>query len=146
MKKEAKNYSSKAIRDLLSGMSETDYKKVEAKMQIAAMIEDGIAARGWKKKDLAHALHKKQSEITRWMSGTHNFTLETLVDIEQVLGISLLNYHKASERVIYKTIRVHVPVAHDEPLPYDPPASIEDIMKWETGHYAKSSQYKEASA
>ncbi len=135
MTEEAQNYSSKSIRGLLSGVSETDYKKVEAKMQIAAMIEDGIVAKGWKKKDLALALNKKQSEITRWLGGTHNFTLETLVDIGNVLGVSLLNLHRAGERVVYKAICVHVPVAHDEPLPYDPPVRIQDVMKWETGHY-----------
>ena len=143
MTKEAQNYSSKSIRDLLSGVSETDYKKVEAKMQIAAMIEDGIEAKGWKKKELAVALNKKQSEITRWLSGTHNFTLETLVDIEHVLGVSLLNYHKENKRIDYKTIHVHVPVAHDVPFPYNPAASIQDVMRWETGLYANSYEHEE---
>jgi hypothetical protein len=31
------------------------------------------------------------SLISLWLSGTHNFTVETLVDIQQTLGISLLN-------------------------------------------------------
>ena len=39
-----------------------------------------------KQKDLALRLGKKESEISRWMRGTHNFTIDTLISIEDVLG------------------------------------------------------------
>ncbi len=31
------------------------------------------------------------SEITRWLSGTHNFTTDTLIDLQRVLDINLLD-------------------------------------------------------
>tara|TARA_R110002012_G_scaffold55398_4_gene141459 strand:- start:122974 stop:123390 length:417 start_codon:yes stop_codon:yes gene_type:complete len=40
-------------------------------------------------KDLAQKLNKKESEISKWMSGSHNFTLKTLAKIEDVLGDKL---------------------------------------------------------
>ncbi len=40
-------------------------------------------------KDLAKKLNKKESEISKWMSGSHNFTLKTLAKIEDVLGDKL---------------------------------------------------------
>ena len=40
-------------------------------------------------KDLARQLNKKESEISKWMSGSHNFTLKTLAKIEDVLGDKL---------------------------------------------------------
>lgn len=40
-------------------------------------------------RDLAEKLNKKESEISKWMSGSHNFTLKTLAKIEDVLGDKL---------------------------------------------------------
>jgi transcriptional regulator with XRE-family HTH domain len=37
-------------------------------------------------KDLADLLHKRESEISKWMRGTHNFTQRTISKIEHVLG------------------------------------------------------------
>lgn len=41
-------------------------------------------------KDLAKALKKNESEISKWLSGSHNFTLKTIARIEDVLGDKLL--------------------------------------------------------
>lgn len=41
-------------------------------------------------KELAKRLNKKESEISKWMTGSHNFTLKTLAKIEDVLGEKLL--------------------------------------------------------
>lgn len=35
-------------------------------------------------------LDKKEAEISKWMRGTHNFTIETLTSIENALGESIL--------------------------------------------------------
>lgn len=36
-------------------------------------------------------LNKKESEISKWMRGTHNFTLDTISSIEQALGLPILS-------------------------------------------------------
>jgi transcriptional regulator with XRE-family HTH domain len=41
-------------------------------------------------KELAKALGKNESEISKWMSGSHNFTLKTVARIEEILGDKLL--------------------------------------------------------
>ena len=41
---------------------------------------DGSRYQGWSR------LGKNESEISKWMRGTHNFTIDTLVSIENVLG------------------------------------------------------------
>lgn len=48
--------------------------------------------RGWilSKIDLAKKFGKSPSEITKWLSGNHNFTVDTLIEIERVLDIKLL--------------------------------------------------------
>ncbi len=59
-------------------------------MLLAAKIDNAIKAKYWKKKEFAESLNKKPSEIAKWLSGTHNFTIETLFDIERVLDINII--------------------------------------------------------
>ncbi|MBK7408684.1 MAG: DUF4240 domain-containing protein [Saprospirales bacterium] len=66
-------------------------------MLIAARIEDILTELGWKKKDLAARLGKHPSEITKWLSGTHNFTTDTLAEIEQATGKTLLQVSATAE-------------------------------------------------
>ena len=42
--------------------------------RLAALMQE----RGLNKKQLAEALGKRPNEITRWLSGEHNFTISTL--------------------------------------------------------------------
>lgn len=56
----------------------------------AALIIQGLRDKGWNRVELAAKLGKKPSVITRWLSGTHNFTTDTLSDIQEILGIQLL--------------------------------------------------------
>lgn len=45
-------------------------------------------------KDLANLLGKKESEISKWMTGTHNFTLRSIAKIEKALNVSIFNLEK----------------------------------------------------
>jgi transcriptional regulator with XRE-family HTH domain len=40
-------------------------------------------------KALAAKLNKRESVVSRWMSGGHNFTLQTITEIEESLGTTL---------------------------------------------------------
>jgi len=55
-------------------------------------IHQILLYQGKEQKDLAKALGKSESEISKWMSGTHNFTFKTAAKIEAVLGESLLQF------------------------------------------------------
>jgi len=41
-------------------------------------------------KELAKKLNKKESEISKWLTGGHNFTIETIAKIEEVLNQKIL--------------------------------------------------------
>ena len=80
------------LDQILSEISPAEQAKISAKMQLAARIDDAMQIKQWKNKDLMLAIGKTNpSEITRWLSGTHNFTVDTLIDLERVLEIRLLN-------------------------------------------------------
>jgi ribosome-binding protein aMBF1 (putative translation factor) len=64
--------------------------RLPKRMRLAFKIADGIDALDWDNKDLADKLGKYSSVISRWLKGNHNFTVDTLSDIEEILGIKLL--------------------------------------------------------
>ena len=114
-----KNYNSEIIDEILSEISPDEYQLVEKKMLLAAKIDEAIKARGWQKQDLAKALRKRPSEISKWLSGTHNFTIETLWEIEKVLNVELINLHekKPEETIVrYKPVIIEKIV---EKWPFD---------------------------
>ena len=63
-------------------------KREEARLSFA--ISDRISVlmeeRGLNKKQLAEALGKRPNEITRWLSGEHNFTISTLAMLSTFFG------------------------------------------------------------
>jgi ribosome-binding protein aMBF1 (putative translation factor) len=65
-------------------------ERVRTSMMLAARISLALKSKGWNRLQLAEALGKQPSIITRWLSGTHNFTSDTLSDIQTVLGVQLL--------------------------------------------------------
>ena len=68
---------------------------VSLSMEIAARIDHLLRQKGWTGADLARAFDKSPSEISRWLSGTHNFTLETIAKLEAVLGEPILRVEAA---------------------------------------------------
>lgn len=81
-----------ALEKLLQEITPQEQAKTDAKMQLAAKIADAMAAKGWNNKVLMEMVGKKSpSEITRWLSGTHNFTVDTLIDLGRALGTDFLS-------------------------------------------------------
>lgn len=54
--------------------------------QIACLLEE----KSMRQKDLADLLGKKEAEISRWLSGFHNFTIKSIVKIEQALETQII--------------------------------------------------------
>lgn len=89
-------YKDDALNSLFSEITPSEQAKTDAKMLLAVKIADAMQAKGWNKTRLMKEMRKSNpSEITRWLSGTQNFTVETLVDLERVLEIKLLDLGEA---------------------------------------------------
>ena len=85
-------YKSKLLEELSAEIHPLEQKKTDTKMILAAKIEDAMKAKGWNRTQLMKATGVNNlSVITKWLSGTHNFTADTLVTIGHALGIYLLN-------------------------------------------------------
>ena len=99
--KKAENYNSLILENLLAEITEEEQKKTDKKMLLAVKIDEAIKAKGWKKKNFAQAMNKRPSEISKWLSGTHNFTIETLFDIEDILNISIFNFEEIKKEKLF---------------------------------------------
>ena len=53
---------------------------------IANRIYEILEAKGMTQKELAQKLGKTETEVSRWLSGTHNLTLSTICKISAALG------------------------------------------------------------
>ena len=69
--------------------------RVRLSFMIVDRITEILEQRGLRQKDLAGMLGKKESEISKWMRGTHNFTIETISSIEDALGCNILEISHA---------------------------------------------------
>ena len=65
-------------------------RRVDLSFQIVDRIHAILTERGMRQKDLATLLGKKESEISKWMRGTHNFTIDTIAQIEKALETPIL--------------------------------------------------------
>ena len=67
--------------------------RVELSFMIVDRIHEILTARGLRQKDLAIMLGKSEAEISKWMRGTHNFTIDTIVSIEDALQSPILRIY-----------------------------------------------------
>lgn len=65
-------------------------RRVDLTFLIVDRIHSILEEKGLKQKDLASMLGKKESEISKLMRGTHNFTIDTITSIENALGTPIL--------------------------------------------------------
>ncbi|MBR5728317.1 MAG: helix-turn-helix transcriptional regulator [Muribaculaceae bacterium] len=70
-------------------------ERVSLSFQIVDRIYEILVERNLRQKDLAIMLGKSEAEISKWMRGTHNFTIDTVVAIEEALQAPVLQvYHE----------------------------------------------------
>lgn len=86
---------SKTIEARREKVSSEVRRRVNLSFLIVDRIHNILEAKGLKQKDLANMLGKNESEISKWMRGTHNFTIDTISSIEEVLGMPILQVEGA---------------------------------------------------
>ncbi|AXT54445.1 XRE family transcriptional regulator [Aquimarina sp. AD1] len=112
------------IDDILEEISPVEMKKIEQRMLNAEKIRKAMDAKGWNNTKLLEALNMKSpSIITKWLSGTHNFTQDTLVEIGEVLEI---NFFETIEQKI--TIEFSFPVLENKTDGFDSFSSLDYIL------------------
>lgn len=65
-------------------------KFIEKNLAIAVKVNAELRKRNWSQAKFADEIGKKPSEVSRWLTGTHNLTLKSIVKMEMALGIVLI--------------------------------------------------------
>ncbi len=82
------------FRQCLMTVPEEQKTEFELSFGIAERISEVLKAKNLTQKDFANRLHKRESEISKWMTGRHNFTIQTIAKIETALGCKLINIQR----------------------------------------------------
>jgi len=91
-KKTARKYSSPVIGELLHEITSVEKEQCNTKMMLAARLDDILTERNLGKSEFAKKVNKNPSEITKWLSGTHNFTVDILTEIAMALNLTLSDF------------------------------------------------------
>jgi len=75
-----------AFERIQSRTSESTRRNLDKNLAIANRIIEVLRAQGKTQRDLARALGKSESEISKWLTGLHNLELRTIYKIETALG------------------------------------------------------------
>ena len=69
-------------------------KEVSLNIRIANRISDLLKEKHISQREFAVKMNKKESEISRWLTGAHGFTTTTLAKMESVLGEPIITVTK----------------------------------------------------
>ena len=65
-------------------------EEIDLSFAISNKIDALMQERGLSKKQFADALGRRPSEITKWLSGQHNFTIATLAMLQTFFGKAII--------------------------------------------------------
>ena len=81
---------SKVAKRILDNTPEDVKIFVRLYADIIVRVNQLLKEKGYTQKQLAEKLDKTPSEIHKWLSGEHNFTLRSIAKLEAELGENLL--------------------------------------------------------
>ena len=77
--------------EMLSETSPVIQQEVSMEFAISDRIYELMTKRGLTKAQFAKALHKRPSEVTKWLSGQYNFTIKTIALVSSFFGEPLIS-------------------------------------------------------
>lgn len=78
--------TNKIMDEIRSTISPETKYQMDLSVAIANRIYEILEAKGMSQKDFARLMGKTETEVSRWLSGTHNLTLATISKISTTLG------------------------------------------------------------
>jgi len=82
--------TNKLMDEIRKSTSADTNKQVDLCVAIANRVFELLQERNMKQRDFAKALGKTETEVSRWLSGTHNLTLATIAKMATVLGDDII--------------------------------------------------------
>ncbi|WP_157764996.1 helix-turn-helix domain-containing protein [Prevotella intermedia] len=82
---------SPTLQKIMAESNELQIAKIRNRMILASKIATALCNNNLTQKKFASMMKRSEAEISEWLSGNRNFTIDTLTEISNILGISLLN-------------------------------------------------------
>lgn len=78
------------FRQCLSAIPDEQRAEFDLSFGIAERLDTLLKQRGITQHELAVRLGKRDSEVSKWLTGRHNFTTNTIARIEMAIGEKLI--------------------------------------------------------
>lgn len=108
-------FKGNVLKNLFEEMKEIEKVQIETKSNLANALDNFLKNKGISKSEFASKMGKSPSEISKWMSGKHNFTIDTLMEIAHALKVDIGELLKFKPEPLFKTkVTVHRKKKSDE--------------------------------
>lgn len=77
--------------------------EIDLSFAVADRIDALLKAKGMTQKELARLTHTSEAAVSKWLSGTHNFTFSTIGKISAALGAPIINIASSTYKPIADT-------------------------------------------
>lgn len=110
---------SASLTRIMNNIDEDKLRRTRDRMLVANKIADALKAKGISQKKFSEMTGRSESEVSEWLSGDRNFTIDTLSDIKKYLGIDLLNTSSMRTSLVskeasrMKVAKIRTPVVYD---------------------------------
>ena len=78
------------FNQMLASVPPEIQQEVDLELAISNKIYDLMLTKGLSKLEFAQAIGKRPCEITKWLSGQHNFTIRTIAMISAFFGETVI--------------------------------------------------------
>ena len=79
------------FRECLDAIPAECKAEFDLSFAIADRIAEVLKQKDMTQRDLARLLGKRESEVSKWLTGRHNFTTNTIARISFALGVPIIN-------------------------------------------------------
>lgn len=79
------------FRQCLSAVPKKQQAEFDLAFGIAERLDALLKEKGITQHELAKRMGKRDSEVSKWLTGRHNLTLSTIASIETAIGGRLIN-------------------------------------------------------
>ena len=89
------------MNEIRQSMSPEMKRQMELSVKIANRIYEIMEEKGLSQKDLATLLGKTETEVSRWLSGTHNMTMATIAKISEALDTDIIRITTSRRKKVH---------------------------------------------
>lgn len=79
------------LQEIFNEIPKKNREEARLSFAISNRLDALMKERGLNRKQLAEAIGKRPNEITRWLSGEHNFTIATLAMLSTYFGCPIIS-------------------------------------------------------